>query len=119
VSVSSTKALNFRQQKIFMTNIPAVFKNGRVEPSAPIDLPDGTVFRILDEYGVPLKLGTDKTYLEIKEILEEMLQTKEAVKTWLNSSGRGASKTPLEYILEGNLDATRRMVAALEYGIPA
>jgi hypothetical protein len=102
-----------------MTNIPAVFKNGRVEPSAPIDLPDVTVFRILDEYGVPLKLGTDKTYLEIKEILEEMLQTKEAVKTWLNSSGRGASKTPLEYILEGNLDATRRMVAALEYGIPA
>jgi hypothetical protein len=72
---------------------------------------------ILDEYGVPLEIANDETYLEIKEILEEMLQTKEAVKTWLNTSGRGSAKTPMEYILEGKLGAARRIVAALEYGI--
>jgi hypothetical protein len=73
----------------------------------------------LDEYGLPLELSNNETYLEIKEILEEMLQTKAAVKNWLHSSGRGSAKTPAEYILEGNLGAARRIVGALEYGIPA
>jgi hypothetical protein len=73
----------------------------------------------LDEYGLPLALSTNQTYIEIKEILEEMLQTKAAVKNWLHSSGRGSAKTPVEYILEGNLGAARRIVGALEYGIPA
>jgi hypothetical protein len=73
----------------------------------------------LDEYGVPLNLGDDATYQEIKEILEEMLQTEDAVKVWLESSRLGGATTPLQYILEGNLAAARRMVAALEYGIPA
>lgn len=79
--------------------------------------PDHLELSDLDEYGVPLELTNDKIYIEIKEVLEEMLQTKEAVKTWLNSSGRGSAKTPVEYILEGKLDAARRIVAALEYGI--
>jgi hypothetical protein len=121
-----------------MFNILSLFRKKRKEPleqkkpqkkmptvTTPCDQNSQTIddrdsnlkVSTLDEYGVPLELANDETYLEIKEILEEMLQTKEAVKTWLNSSGRGSSKTPIEYILEGKLGAARRIVAALEYGI--
>jgi hypothetical protein len=89
-----------------------------VEPT-PCSDASATPVLELDEYGVPLKLGSDPTYLAIKEVLEEMLPTPEAVKTWLHTSRLGGSTTPLEYILEGKLDAARRMVGSLEYGIPS
>lgn len=88
-------------------------------PQLSLSHPSKQPSPVLDEYGVPSPLNKDVRYIEMKEVLEEILQSKEDVMVWLSSTGRGSSVTPISQILQGNMDAARKAVYALEYGIPS